>query len=330
MIISKTLSTQARFFEWLILQGNIWSQYQYGSARYLCGPFKRSLCPGIFGYCVSSSKYYNGDPDADHVEGEDYKPGIFQKPKRDNSTTPNIWRAYELPTLQRNTAIVQVVSVDLANAEPGETAPYTQRTDWHTNGPAKLMDIDDVQPKSNASLIPIPNASSKRRFTQTDDMTRCSEKAIEVDKIPYKNPADSLLDHGHLEIRVQASQYNTTSLRDAMTNSASITAMQSATGNNCYIEHYYVQEPMKRYLPSSTWPCRTRSRRPDTDPQSTNMYIDAAWEVELPPDSGFVCDFLAEAVDMLAAVAPEFTVGDVELGEAITVACELAMDHGGD
>lgn len=190
-------------------------------------------------------------------------------------------------------------------------------------------------------------------------MTRCSEEAIKVGMIPYKNPGDGLLDHGDLKIRVQASQYNATSLRDAMIQSAAITAMQSATGSNCYIEEYDVEGPVKRSLSSTIGRrfglnirdhvsqtqeqmsmCKAVSFagvhylpefwRQSTDPESTNMYIDAAWEFQTPRDSTIACDFIAEAMDMLAALAPEFAVADVELAEAIDIACTLAMEKAGE
>ncbi|KAI4253230.1 MAG: hypothetical protein LQ352_003809 [Teloschistes flavicans] len=465
---------------------------------------------------------YYGDRTANYVEG---LRGAFQKPKskiappntpvnQQELLTPNTWRVFEFPTLQRNSAILQVVSVDLANAT-SIPLPYTQHVDWRPSDPGTLL------PESYANEIPLPNPATKRSFkqrrdeaaacsssssvldeglsttappavgpscehqdqtpeieseyclcqgsitlpvlsaaptalndprsscayttipasipqitptvkvpgrapttdttrcqictpyaineddctsipnctpqlpsayvqagsspvhvgtltstalsssissaleslcpsvTQTTEMTRCSEEAIKIPKIPYKNPGDGLLDHGELEIRVQASQYNATSLRNAMIRSAAMTAMTSATGKNCYTEHYNVEGPVKRHpiplLPrwlnldprdhvsqtqESMDMCRAVSFagvqylpqywRESPDPQNTTMYIDAAWEFQTPKDSTIGCDFIAELIDALAVLAPEFTLADAELGEAIAAACTLIMDKAGE
>ncbi|KAI4158030.1 MAG: hypothetical protein L6R39_000557 [Caloplaca ligustica] len=465
-------------------------------------------------------KDINGKPETNDVNGQRTRPGAYQKPpipdEQEQYTPPNIWRAYEFPTLQRNAKILQVVAVDLGNAdaEAGDEPPYTQYVNWPSNDPASpnnllpLVNADDIPlpdpnpqprymhrrddpdactPGSTASVVaPSPTAppastlscehqdetaeieseyclcqgsitlpvitttslsinepSSSCAYTslpastaivtptvkvpnrevttdtalcqvctpiaineddctsmtscvphapsayveagsspvhvgtltstalsssissaleklcptvtQTTEMTRCSDEAVKVDKIPYKNPADDLLDHGDLEIRVQASQYNATSLRDAMIISAAITAMQSATGDNCYIEEYDVEGPVKRSVPStvgryfsltardhvtqtqeSMSMCKAISFagvhylpeywRQSKDPESTEMYIDAAWEFKTPSGSELACDFIGEAIDLLSVIAPEFTIADVELSEAITVACTLAME----
>ena len=51
--------------------------------------------------------------------------------------TPNVWRQYEFPTIQRNSAITQVTRVTNA-------APYERQTGWLPNDPQYL-----VPPPSN-------------------------------------------------------------------------------------------------------------------------------------------------------------------------------------
>ena len=58
-------------------------------------------------------------------------------------------------------------------------------------------------------------------------------------------------------------------------------------------------------------------------PGSTN-YIFANWEFGVGPGGQFLCDFLQDLADDLVAIAPEFAIGDVELGEAIQTICAEA------
>ena len=69
-------------------------------------------------------------------------------------------------------------------------------------------------------------------------MTNCTDQTVKIDGIWYKDPEDDELNKaGQLEVKVTVGQHNATSLRNAMINSAALTAMQSATGGNCYTEH---------------------------------------------------------------------------------------------
>ena len=48
------------------------------------------------------------------------------------------------------------------------------------------------------------------------------------------------------------------------------------------------------------------------------------WEFHKAPGGDFACDFAAGLADALVVVAPEFEVGNIDLGEAIQVACDAA------
>lgn len=68
--------------------------------------------------------------------------GAYQMPQAGDTRT-NVWRAYEFPTLQRNSAVTQVTSVDLSNN-------LNQHVDWQPNN------NDEELPASGASDLPVP------------------------------------------------------------------------------------------------------------------------------------------------------------------------------
>lgn len=186
---------------------------------------------------------------------------------------------------------------------------------------------------------------------------------MKIDGIWYKDPADDELNKvGQLEVKVTASQYNATSLRNAMINSAALTAMQSAAGKNCYTESYTVSGAAKKrsyldtarawlglqerdgpgayktketmdmcqatrfagvqYLPPYWKECDYPCK-----PEDNFMWLDAEWDFKVAPGGTFACDFINGLIDALAVVAPEFAIEDVELGSAIDALCKEAIDH---
>lgn len=67
------------------------------------------------------------------------------------------------------------------------------------------------------------------------------------------------------------------------------------------------------------------------EPGPTNyiyIYIYANWEFSAGPGGEFACEFLADLADAFIAIAPEFTVEDVALGEEIRVTCEEEIQYG--
>ncbi|KAI9758154.1 MAG: hypothetical protein M4579_003187 [Chaenotheca gracillima] len=187
--------------------------------------------------------------------------------------------------------------------------------------------------------------------TQTTGMTACSTDSVDIEDVPYVNAG--FLSQGKLVVTVEASQYNMSSLRDAMIKSAALTAQNAATDKNCYDQKYDVESIIKRdvsprWLPRifrrdhphaeqeiETW-CNTVGFagvnyynpywRAQPSPGATD-YIDAHWTFETGPGGDFVCGLLEGLVDALAIVQPEFAVGDIELGEAIDVICEKEMSE---
>ncbi len=193
--------------------------------------------------------------------------------------------------------------------------------------------------------------------TQTRSMTNCGVDSIKIPDIVYKEKPDGTLSKGELDVSVKSSQYNDTSLRKAMIDAAALTAMVSATGNNCYNEEYierqkrsliptvvrrllFGREGIPAPLPEHMTMCAASSFagvqyypeywRQAKDPENEFMWLDAEWDFKVPPGSDLTCEFLGALADALILVAPEFAPEDVALGEEINAACVEAMSstHG--
>lgn len=212
--------------------------------------------------------------------------------------------------------------------------------------------------KALAKLCPTPSKAGAA--------TACSTHTFSIGGIDYLD--DGFLEHdGKFDVKVEASSYNETNLRNAMIDSAALTAMQATQSkSNCYKTKYNEidevgkmrtrRSAMSDYLPGfakralgirdhpHTIPtdgpmfCNTvgfagvqyynRYWRLQENPGATN-WIDASWSFHRGPGGDFLCDFLEGLADALIAVAPEFTVGDIELGEEIYAGCDAVMDKGG-
>ena len=201
--------------------------------------------------------------------------------------------------------------------------------------------------------------------SQTQSATVCTTDKVNIKGIVYSDGAgDALGEDGELVVEVEASSYNVTSLRDAMIKSAATTAQNSAAGKNCFDQKYTVEELRKRG-PFDSWlsplhntrrwlgsklgleardhPCPVIESMtmcnvggfagvqyydpywrlaPEPGPSD---FIDASWSFKVI-NSAFECEFIEGLMDALAVIQPEFTVEDVELGEAIAAACEAGMD----
>ena len=198
--------------------------------------------------------------------------------------------------------------------------------------------------------------------TQTESMTSCSTDSVTIGDIDYVD-GGSLAQDGELVVKVDSSAYNDTNLRNAMINSAALTANNSAQGSRCYSQSYTVEELRKREISSqSFWAdplgniyrglqkrdhpypvqesqtfCNAASFagvqyynqfwRLAPNPGSSD-YIDAEWSFQAGPGGDFDCEFLSGLIDALGIIEPEFMVADIELGKAIDAVCTLAMEHG--
>ena len=212
---------------------------------------------------------------------------------------------------------------------------------------------------SSALYTSISSALTKLcpTVTQTTEMTYCEMGTVTIPNIPFSE-GGVLNEHGELVLKVEASQYNVTSLRDAMINSAALTAENSAVGKNCYTAHVQTPQPQRRdYFYTSLEFARRwlglearESLHPEwSEPNWCNAasfagvqyfgeyarlqpslnptdYIDVRWDFKSQGGT-FTCEFLQGLFDALVAIAPEFAVGEIELGEAVGAACTLAMNH---
>jgi hypothetical protein len=185
-------------------------------------------------------------------------------------------------------------------------------------------------------------------------MTACSTDSVIIKNIPFVG-SDGSLEDGELVVSVESSQYNLTSLRDAMIQTAALSAQKAATGKNCYSQDYD-RTVFKRSL-SSWWPSGL-SRRISTPEiirlnttfcntvgfAGVNYYnpwwrlqpspgasdfIDARWSFQVSPLGLFDCELLQDFVDVFALIAPEFAVEDVTLGDVVDLICENGESEGG-
>ncbi|KAI0196348.1 hypothetical protein F4808DRAFT_452731 [Astrocystis sublimbata] len=91
-------------------------------------------------FLATASRISKADP-----PGE---PGIFQNPKE----LPNIWREFELPTLQRNPAITAITHVDIENN-------YQKTTDWR-RGDSNIFPLPNIDTNNPPSLVRRQNDTS--------------------------------------------------------------------------------------------------------------------------------------------------------------------------
>lgn len=93
---------------------------------------------------------------------------------------------------------------------------------------------------------------------QTTSAETCETGTITIKYIDYVDPVHGTLAQGELDVQVQSSSYNVTSLRDAMIQAAAPTAQNSANGSNCYDATCVVPGKRKRWgsAPFSSLPRR--------------------------------------------------------------------------
>lgn len=189
-----------------------------------------------------------------------------------------------------------------------------------------------------ASLCPEP--------TQTTSYTACETGTVEF-PVPYI--AGDMIEEGSLVVSVELSAYNLTSIRNAMINVAATAAQSSANATNCYTVDFEASAPMKRSTAFSWLPwLRPRINMPVEEEKveetfcnmvefasvnyfgpywreavhpSPTDWLDVHYSFQQQPGGDFLCDLLYEADAALAVVAPEFAVGEVQLGDAIGVLC---------
>ena len=279
-------------------------------------------------------------------------------------------KAHVTPTappepLTTNSARCEVCSVVGENNQACSTLPncipQTPKA-WVEVGKSAVHD-GTLTSQALSSSISSALESICPEVTQTASMTNCSDETVNIQGIWYKDLADDMLNKaGQLEVKVTAGQYNATSLRNAMIDSVALTAMQSATGRNCYTEHYesggitgkrsYVDQarvwfglqeresPGANRYPESMTMCQAtrfvgvqylppywKECDDPCKPEDNFMWLDTEWDFKVAPGADFACDFINGLIDALVVVAPEFAIEDVELGEAIGATCKDAINN---
>ncbi|KAI4193866.1 MAG: hypothetical protein LQ350_008114 [Teloschistes chrysophthalmus] len=192
--------------------------------------------------------------------------------------------------------------------------------------------------------------------TQTTDFTHCSTDVATVKGITYVADG-TLLTDGKFVVQVKSSQYNLTSLRDALIKSAATTAKFSTSDKNSYVAHYTFLEKRRWWHNSANLAKRALGLKIRDHPvleheQKTlyravdfagahyyspfinvnnidkgTDYIDVAYSFQAGASADVNCDFIEALVDGLAIIAPEFAVEDIELGSAIEFVCREEGDN---
>lgn len=201
--------------------------------------------------------------------------------------------------------------------------------------------------KALASLCPTVTQTSLTG-TQTASMLHCDSDTVTIPKIAYREE-NGALSQGDLEVSVQSSQYNDTSIRKAMIDSAALTAMQSAMGSNCYSQQFdiigkrsYIPSIIRRWFAEQPTThqmtmCMVTSFasveylpeywRQAQDPRDEFMWLTATWDFKVTPSAQFDCQFIAALSDALVLVAPEFAPGEIALGDEIEAVCAEAASY---
>ncbi|XXG98172.1 hypothetical protein Hte_004493 [Hypoxylon texense] len=188
--------------------------------------------------------------------------------------------------------------------------------------------------------------------------TSCRTDAASIGGIPYV-ALDFLARDGALQVSVESSRYNATSIRSGLIKAAAAAAQHAATGKNCYEQKYEVGPLTRRGGGGggswASWLLPGFVRRGDIQPPrqekatwcntvgfSGPHYYNPYWKLQSEPGAtdymdvhfqfhekgggDFDCAILEGAAGALAFLGPEFAIGDIGLEEAIGILCEGASN----
>ncbi|KAL8920513.1 MAG: hypothetical protein Q9208_006263, partial [Pyrenodesmia sp. 3 TL-2023] len=247
--------------------------------------------------------------------------------------------------------------------------PYSENEDECTKIPGCTPALGAATVEAGSSAINVGTLTSDALYTSISQKTQslcppatkagefahCATEAASIKGITYVAD-DELLRDGELVVQVKSSQYNLTSLRDALIKSAAMTAKFSTSPKNSYpasfrvfVKRRWWHGPMN--LAKRTLGLNVREHPYPTREQVTlyravdfagahyyspfinvnnidrgTDYIDVDFSFKVGKGADLVCDFLAALIDGLAIVAPEFAVGDIELGSAVDFLCKEEID----
>lgn len=95
--------------------------------------------------------------------------------------------------------------------------------------------------------------------------TGCATDTVSIGDVPYVE-LGSLARDGELQVSVESSKYNVTSIRDALIKAAAAAAQHAATGKNCYEQKYEVGPLTQRRSWAPSWLLPAFARRSDIQP----------------------------------------------------------------
>ncbi|KAJ5168914.1 uncharacterized protein N7482_004508 [Penicillium canariense] len=103
-------------------------------------------------------------------DGEGGGQGAYQLPLQGAA---NVWRSYEFPTLQRNSAVTKVTSIDISNNNH-------KSVDWQPN-----KGLEELPASTASSLVPPAPATCNAKFKRDSSAcvvpTLCSEECEDED-----------------------------------------------------------------------------------------------------------------------------------------------------
>ena len=168
-----------------------------------------------------------------------------------------------------------------------------------------------------AELCPTPSAAGQ--------VTNCTADHVDIGDIAYLDSSHAL-QKGKLSVYMENSWYNETGIRQGMIDAIAQVAMSSANATNCHDESH-------RFCSDARGPCEFVQTTLCNIPQTAQVLrsenseilaeMNAEWNFEVSGSGdGFDCATVTSVLtDLLLLIAPEFTLGDIEIGDAIEAGC---------
>ena len=185
---------------------------------------------------------------------------------------------------------------------------------------------------SNAleSICPTPTGN---------EVTSCDNKTFTIQDVDYWNGSggesdtEGPLSKGELEISAPISKYNSSQLRSALINTTAMTINSSATGPACYQEQTVCSPTRFNDCVSGTnftfcnapellevnfWDAKY-----ETTEDPTMFQLITQLKFAQPSGGDFDCDALRNGISLaLEILAPEFTILDIEIADAVGLTCD--------
>lgn len=174
-------------------------------------------------------------------------------------------------------------------------------------------------------LCPTPSAEGT--------FTNCTKDSVYIKGIDFVGEEKQLEKSGELKVYLEGGFYNETGIRTGMINAIAQAAMSSANGTNCQNVTHDICTGRGRCDEEPIVLCNLPQlaqiiRYDGTAADNTIAQMTAEWEFTVGDSDGdFDCELAGELLDVfLLELAPEFAVGDIGIGEAITAGCEMTQE----